>query len=285
MGRLSDRSSASPRSNGGPIIDTATHPGTSSPLPVPLEHGGSVTFFRSLPSELVATKLWYRMVLFLKLVLRFDIYRATFLPALWRIEDMESGEATILLVDDDPQVREIYAEFLSTQYIVWTAVDGQDALDQIDSSVDLVLLDRRMPGLSGDEVLEELRHRGFDCPVIIVTAIYPDFDIVTMSFNDYVIKPVSRDELNETIERALALSERDIQVQDYFALVTKKRALEAEKPPAQLESNEAYANLKSRIADLRQRTDPPISEFEERLAKRLSSDESPEPNQPFTYSN
>lgn len=198
---------------------------------------------------------------------------------------MESGDATILLVDDDPQVREIYAEFLSDKYTVWTAEDGDDGLDQIDSSVDLVLLDRRMPGLSGDEVLEELRDRGYDCPVIIVTAIYPDFDIVTMSFNDYVIKPVSRDDLHDTVERALALSERDIQVQDYFSLVAKKQTLEAEKTPAQLETSEAYANLKNRIEELRQRTDPPISEFEERLADRLSSKESPEIDQSYSYSN
>lgn len=195
---------------------------------------------------------------------------------------MESGEPQLLLVDDDPQVREVYTEFLAEDYTVETATDGSGALERMDDSIDLVLLDRRMPGLSGDEVLEELRDRGYDCPVIIVTAIYPNFDIVTMSFNDYLVKPVSREELHETVERALALSRRDIQIQEYFSLVAKQRALEDEKNESQLEESEAYASLEERIDTLRDRVSPPISEFEEQLADQLSEGTEPM-NEGFTF--
>lgn len=185
---------------------------------------------------------------------------------------MASTDETILLVDDDPQVREVYAEFLADTYQVQTASDGEPALERMNDDIDLVLLDRRMPGLSGDDVLAEIRARGHDCPVIMVTAVYPTFDIITMSFNDYLIKPISRDALRETVERALALSERDIQIQEYFALVAKKRALESEKEPAELDASEEYAELTDQIDRLRGRVSPPINEFEEDLAESLSED-------------
>ncbi len=185
---------------------------------------------------------------------------------------MTSSNETILLVDDDPQVREVYNEFLADTYEVQTASDGEPALEKMHDDIDLVLLDRRMPGVSGDEVLTEIRARGYDCPVIMVTAVYPTFDIITMSFNDYLIKPISRDALRETVERALALSERDIQIQEYFALVAKKRALETEKEPAELNANDEYADLTAQIEQLRERVTPPINEFEEDLAESLSED-------------
>lgn len=185
---------------------------------------------------------------------------------------MTSTDQTILLVDDDPQVREVYAEFLADTYEVQTAPDGEPALELMNDDIDLVLLDRRMPQLSGDEVLSEIRSRGYDCPVIMVTAVYPTFDIITMSFNDYLIKPISRDALLDTVERTLALSERDIQIQEYFALVAKKRALETEKDPEVLEANDEYAELTDQIDRLRERVSPPISEFEEELARSLSDD-------------
>ena len=79
---------------------------------------------------------------------------------------------------------------------VRTAYGGEEALEKADEDVDLVFLDRQMPDMSGDDVLERVRERGLDCRVVMVTAVDPDFDIVEMPFDDYLTKPVMRDDVN-----------------------------------------------------------------------------------------
>ncbi|MDY7082664.1 MAG: response regulator, partial [Halobacteria archaeon] len=63
------------------------------------------------------------------------------------------GEPTIVVVDDEQAVADMYYEWLEGEYDVKKAYDGEEALEKIDQDTDLVLLDRRMPGMSGDEVL------------------------------------------------------------------------------------------------------------------------------------
>ncbi|MFB6176845.1 MAG: response regulator transcription factor, partial [Halobaculum sp.] len=98
---------------------------------------------------------------------------------------MTDQSPTVLVVDDEQQVADAYALRLQMEYDdVRKAYGGQEALDTVDETVDVVLLDRRMPDYSGGEVLEKMRERGLDCSVIMVTAVDPDFDIVSMPFDD-----------------------------------------------------------------------------------------------------
>ncbi|MEF8820989.1 MAG: response regulator, partial [Halovenus sp.] len=126
--------------------------------------------------------------------------------------------ATVLVVDDEPDVADAYAAQLQDEFIVSTAYGGQEALDKIDDAVDVVLLDRRMPGISGDEVLAKIRERELRIRVAMVTAVDPDFDIIEMPFDDYVIKPVSREDLFETINRVLRTSEYEERHRRSYAL-------------------------------------------------------------------
>jgi len=66
----------------------------------------------------------------------------------------ERGVARILIVDDDVDVAETYASQLRDGYSVETVYDGAAALDALSPDVDIVLLDRQMPKLSGSEVLQ-----------------------------------------------------------------------------------------------------------------------------------
>jgi len=65
-----------------------------------------------------------------------------------------SADYRVLIVDDEPDLADLYASWLPEQYAVVTAYDGRGALDALDGSVNVVLLDRRMPGMSGDEVVD-----------------------------------------------------------------------------------------------------------------------------------
>jgi CheY-like chemotaxis protein len=171
--------------------------------------------------------------------------------------------ANVLVVDDEPDVADAYAAQLEDEYIVSTAYSGQEALDQLDDSVDVVLLDRRMPGISGDEVLEHIRDRGLDCRVAMVTAVDPDFDIIEMPFDDYVIKPVSRDDLFQTIERLLTTASYESKLRQYYALTAKHATLMANKPESELAESEEFTDLEDRMADLRDDLDETVAGFDD----------------------
>jgi len=162
---------------------------------------------------------------------------------------MTDEEPTVLVVDDDEQVAETFARWLDC-YETRVARTGSEALEFLeDTDVDVVLLDRLMPGLSGGEVLSESEERGFDPRVAMVTAVEPDFDIVSMGFDEYVTKPPSREELRDTVERLLARDERDEVRREYASLRAKQAALESRKAEDELDASDEYASLLDRIED------------------------------------
>jgi DNA-binding response OmpR family regulator len=165
---------------------------------------------------------------------------------------MAGDTPTVLVVEDEPPLVEIYARWLETEYEVRTAGDGSDALDTLDEQVDVVLLDRLMPGMSGDEVLPHIRERAPDCKVAMVTAVKPDFDVLGMGFDDYITKPVERDQLLETVEQLLAREEFDEMTRELYALASKRSALHASKNEAELRNSEQYRELEADIEDLRE---------------------------------
>jgi DNA-binding response OmpR family regulator len=145
------------------------------------------------------------------------------------------------------------------EYTVEAAYDGESALESMSESVEIVLLDRRMPGLSGDEVLERIRGGGYDCRVVMVTAVDPDFDIIEMGFDDYLVKPVSKDELLGVVESVTSRSEYESDIQEYYALVSKKSLLEAEKSERELEDTDEYLELTERVVELRGKVDDAVA--------------------------
>lgn len=169
----------------------------------------------------------------------------------------------VLVVEDESDLADLYAAWLQGSYRVRTAYGGHEALEQLDETVDIILLDRRMPGLSGDEVLDAVRERGIDCQVAMVTAVEPDFDILSMGFDDYLVKPVSRDALLDTVENLELRDDYDAGVQEMFALASKKALLEAEKTDSELAESEEYQELENRLEALREELDTTIGSLDE----------------------
>ena len=161
-----------------------------------------------------------------------------------------SRPPAVLVVDDDHDVADLYATYLGEDYEVWTAYSGTEAIDVLDDEPDVVLLDRRMPGLSGDEVLDRIREREIDCRVGMVTAVEPDFNIVDMPFDDYVVKPVTAADLRSLVESLLARKMYNEKIQEYFAVASKRAALMEEKTEAALQESEEYARLEARAEEL-----------------------------------
>ncbi|QLC34519.1 response regulator [Halarchaeum sp. CBA1220] len=159
----------------------------------------------------------------------------------------DDEEPVVMVVDDEERIPEAFAIWLGDDYEVRSATSGEEALEKMDGDVDVVLLDRHMPGLSGDEVLERIRDADYDCRVAMVTGVDPDFDIVEMEFDDYLTKPVGRDDLLSVVDRLLSLGEYDRVVTEYFAASKKRAVLESQKPRSALEESDEYDQL---LADL-----------------------------------
>lgn len=161
-----------------------------------------------------------------------------------------SADPVVLIVEDEPDVAETYRLWLEDDYDVRVANDGDQGLEMLDASVDVVLLDRMMPGLSGDEVLVEIRDRSLDCRVAMVTAVEPDFDILEMGFDAYLSKPIKSAKLRGTVENLLERSEYDALLQEYYSLVEKQATLESTKSHAELENSAEYTALQGEVEDL-----------------------------------
>lgn len=157
---------------------------------------------------------------------------------------------TVLVVDDEPSVLELFRIYLEDDYRVYTAADGEEALDLIDDSVDVVLLDRRMPGMPGSEVLDRIREEESDAMVAMVTAVIPDFDIVDLGFDDYLRKPVTDTDLTTCVEDLLALGQYDAAVRECYSLSSKIAALESGKSGSVLQNSPELQRLKSRLEDV-----------------------------------
>lgn len=183
---------------------------------------------------------------------------------------MDLSDATVLIADDDVSLLEVFERYLHGAEEVRQAEGGEEALDLVDDTVDIILLDRRMPGVSGDEVLDRIRDRGFTCPVVMVTAVVPDEAITSLRFNEYVTKPVSQDELRQVVQHTLQLSDRDVLVQEYFALMDTLLALENELDLGGLYENGEYQDVLSHVEELREQLDTTqIGELETEISQRL----------------
>jgi DNA-binding response OmpR family regulator len=174
---------------------------------------------------------------------------------------MPRDNPVVLIVDDEGVVADVYAELLGEDYECRVAYSGAAAIEAYEPAIDVVLLDRRIPDVSGDEVLASLREQDSDCRIAMVTAVQPDFDVIDMGFDDYLVKPVSMGELRGTVAKLLELAEYSADVRRYYSLVTKRAWLETEKSAAELESNAEYRELLADISALESRLDRTLDAF------------------------
>ena len=156
---------------------------------------------------------------------------------------MREDTPVVLVVEDEADLADFFATVLRQEYEVRVALDGTEAVEAYDESVDVALLDRRMPERRGSQVLTHIRDAPGDCAVAMVTAVDPDFDIVEMGFDDYVRKPVSRDELVSLVERMVRRRQLDDSLRSHYRLARTAALLEAQKSGAELAESDEYDRL------------------------------------------
>jgi two-component system KDP operon response regulator KdpE len=117
------------------------------------------------------------------------------------------GGVTILVVDDEPQIRRVLRSTLSSQgYVITDAKTGEEGVESVrKNKPDLVLLDVNMPGMGGIEACREIR-RSSEAPIIMLTIRNAERDKVLAldaGADDYVVKPFGIEELLARIRAAL----------------------------------------------------------------------------------
>jgi DNA-binding NtrC family response regulator len=116
---------------------------------------------------------------------------------------------TILIADDEPGIRTSLSKLLEFEaYRVVLAEDGQRALDILrDRAVDLVLLDIKMPGLDGLEVLAQIHRDQPQLPVVIISghgSIQTAVEATRLGAYDFIEKPIDADRMLLVIRNGLA---------------------------------------------------------------------------------
>jgi len=185
-------------------------------------------------------------------------------------EGLNVGTPRVLMVDDEPEVADAYALRLEGVAEVTTTYGAEEALAAVDGGapLDVVLLDRHMPGRSGDDVLAELRDRELHTRVIMVTAIDPGLDVLELPFDDYLCKPVDRDDLRTAVDQQCQVLAYEL-LGEYFSLESTRALIETELPPETRRDHEEFAELERRTTALADRLRRLLPEAE-RLLERFS---------------
>jgi len=114
-----------------------------------------------------------------------------------------SVRALVLVVDDEPLIRDLLAEWLVEEgYRVHCAADGQEALDLVEAEIpDVIVTDIKMPRVHGLQLVERLRNAGHATPIVVISTWTPPCGLPGVR---YVPKPFDLDHITAAVEQSLA---------------------------------------------------------------------------------
>lgn len=161
----------------------------------------------------------------------------------------EDSRSNILIVEGDPRLAVLQRDRLADDYDVEIAHDLSSAVAAIQEA-DLLLIDRRLPDGSADEVIRRAAAAESECGVILLTSVQPTLDIAELPIDAYIRQPTTGEELREAVAEVLSRREGDQGVREFLALQARRAVLERTYPLAMLEESERYRRLVARIEHL-----------------------------------
>lgn len=126
------------------------------------------------------------------------------------VHSAPAGKGHVLIVDDDAMLRRSLARLLTSRgYVVTTAADGTEAIDEIGRvPFEAILSDIAMPGMDGIQLLREVREHDLHVPVIMITgepAVSTAVQAMEYGAFHYLTKPAAPDDVERVVERAVRL--------------------------------------------------------------------------------
>ena len=165
-----------------------------------------------------------------------------------------NAAARVLIVDDEPMVREVLARYLEQAgFVVSTAEDGEEALSTFGAEQpDLVLLDLMLPRIDGFEVFRRMR-AGSSAPVIMLTARGEETDRVVgleLGADDYVTKPFSPREVVARVQAVLRRTQQQVAGEDSALAVLNFGSLVIDEPRREVMVGQEPVRLTRKEFDL-----------------------------------
>jgi len=166
-----------------------------------------------------------------------------------------SDRPRILVVDDEIGPRESLRMILKPSYEIVTADSGETALKTLSTfSPDLVFMDIKMPKMDGIELLQRIKSMDPTIEAVMITA-YASLDTVKKALThgafEYLIKPFSRSDLEETVRRALARRQAELgKTSQLSSLVNEMRALSTKTRTLEEEARREQAEQSLRVTQL-----------------------------------
>ncbi|MFB6115452.1 MAG: winged helix-turn-helix transcriptional regulator [Candidatus Nanohalobium sp.] len=169
----------------------------------------------------------------------------------WSNKFSEDSEPEILIVEDEEEQAELYARWLNSQYSVSTANTKAEFYEEFSEEINLVLLDRDLQNTTAGELIEEtelLKER----PVILITGKEPGEGIIGLNISDYMLKPISKEEIKQKISEVMKIQEKNNKLQKFASLLQKKDILERNNS---IYGKDEYEELLEEIEELREEID------------------------------
>jgi len=173
-------------------------------------------------------------------------------------DESTEGE-TVFIIDDEEEMVVFLEDCLSDRYVVKSDTNAVRALQRINNSIDVVLLDRKMPEMSGDELLGILREKGLDVQIAMITGVKPTKEIMKMPFDDYLVKPVEEPEVLGLIDTLMTRKQYHRASQRFFRNISKMKALQR----ADHAETEEYDQLAEQTTDLREEINQILNDLDE----------------------
>ncbi len=116
---------------------------------------------------------------------------------------LKDSSLKVLIVDDQPGVRILLEETFKSEYCsVCTAQDGIEALKKIDKVIpDIIFIDYKMPVMNGIEVVKEIKKKGYDGKIVLMTAYGEVADINEFEVDDYLTKPFDIQDAKDILQQ------------------------------------------------------------------------------------
>jgi DNA-binding response OmpR family regulator len=175
---------------------------------------------------------------------------------------MNMARAHILIVDDEPSIRLFLGDELAQAgYEVTTAASGEQALARLEEqSIDLILLDLKMQGIDGSQVMAKVERQPLP-PVVIMLTAHASLDSAIEAMrrggHDYLLKPCRTEELLSSVERGLARRRKVLQQQELLHQIeVSARQLQVGLAPeiAEPRSRPRFLEARGLLLDLEQNT-------------------------------